>query len=172
MQRAAIAALVATALAFPVSADGKVATPTLAHLKKRAEAIALVHVDAIHEIGGLAFAEGTVVKGYRGLKKDQRIVYLADRTWVCDISKAKLDETVVLFLEALPEDLHWRMRGDPPAGLREALAAEFGDDVPRFRILVSGRGRLVVKKGRVRRGQVRWSYGASVSLANLERKLR
>ncbi len=84
------------------------------------------------------FAELEVETVLRGAPATSRVHFLAQGTWLCDISTASVGEEALLFLEHLP------LRGS-----REELDAETRDPV--WRIAHSGRGRIPLRRTEGRR---------------------
>src|SRR5690242_6174484 len=99
LARCACLLLCLSSLAAPRAASARVASTTLGNLASTSRAIAVVHVDAVREVGGLEIATATVVRPLAGLQQGQRFAFLAQGTRACDSSDAVPDETVLLFVE-------------------------------------------------------------------------
>jgi hypothetical protein len=79
-------------------ASCRVGSTTLQRLTAQADAAAVARVDRVEQIGGVRVATATVLRPLKGLHGHQRFAFLADHTWVCDVTEALLNETVLLFL--------------------------------------------------------------------------
>jgi hypothetical protein len=118
------------ALLLPESpARAKVAPATLADLVQRADFIGIVRVDRVSERIPLvkprrAFA--TILQSWKG-QRDGVVSFVAQASWVCDISEAKHGEEAVVFIQG--ERLVLAGRGRMPIFSRDdrRLAAVWPD---------------------------------------------
>lgn len=136
-------------MAAPVdTATAAVAGTTLERIARAADVIAVAQVEKIEVISAIDGISGqrvAVAKVLRSLKKaeaGQKLAFLAQPTWTCDISTAAAGETVLLFLSTanekyLQESIH--KYEDFKAGLKQRLPG-----VPFFQITHHGGGRINV----------------------------
>ena len=106
-------------LLLPGSEAGAIIeTPTIAELAKTSDVIVLARVESVtgHPSDLDRRAKATVTEVWKG-PKTASVEFLASPTWVCDISDAKPDETVLLFLVKGKEAgwvINWAGRGRRP----------------------------------------------------------
>lgn len=128
VMRACVCLALVVALATP--AHAKIGQASLGQLVQRSAAIAVVKVTWVGEVAGSRVARAEVVTSYRGPAAGQELIFLAERTWACDVSTAVAGETVLVFLYDMP---------DPR---RARLAAAVKKGTPLYVIGHGGRGRL------------------------------
>src|SRR5262249_26091643 len=111
------------------SAHAKIAPATLADLVQRADFIGVVHVDRVSGRIPLvksrrAFA--TILESWKG-QRDGVVSFVAQASWVCDISEAKQGEEAIVFIRG--DRLVLAGRGRMPIFSREdrRLAAVWPD---------------------------------------------
>jgi hypothetical protein len=121
-------------LITPVAVSS-VAKATLEGLAESADAIVIVKVDRIEERDALKWANATVTKVLKGTA-GERLTFLAQPTWTCDISEANEGEEALLFLERA-SSADWMMVEKPKKLPRNS-----------FLIAWSGRGRMPVRQFR------------------------
>jgi hypothetical protein len=112
----------------------------LSDLINESQVIAIVKVEAVSKIAGVAVARGQVVTGFVGAATGDRVAFVAEPTWTCDASNAYQHEVVLVFLQAMPDELHWMFKGKP-ARLKAAIARAW-KGTPAYVIAHAGRGRM------------------------------
>lgn len=76
----------------------------LDELIKLATVIAVARVEKIETPNGIRVATVVLLQPLKGCTIGQRLIYLASKTWACDISDAKLNETSLLLLHPVLEN--------------------------------------------------------------------
>lgn len=127
-------------------ANAKVGSTTLESISRAADVIAVAQVEQIRIIGsgnqGKRVAVAKVLHSLKGVKAGQKVAFLAQPTWACDLSRAVAGETVMLFLSKPDEDsLKVRLPKyeEFKAGLKQYLP-----ETPFFQIAYEGGGRINV----------------------------
>jgi hypothetical protein len=123
-----------------VSANAKVATPDWKSLFQSASIISVVKVDSVKRMDGVRIAIATVLEPVAGLRIGQKIAYVAQPAWfwTCDVSDAKVGETVLLLLVPIVRQRQWR----DTKHVESTVKQETGDAIPLCAIAWSGWGRL------------------------------
>ena len=83
---------------------GRPATVPLPYLIGKSPVIGVCHCVATRRIGGMRFAEVAVERSFKGCQAGQRFLYLAERTWTCDITDARGGERALLLLTSLTQN--------------------------------------------------------------------
>lgn len=113
------------------SANAKVPIPDWESLLKTSRRIGIVRVERVESYEGVRVALATVLEPVAGLRRGQRIAYIAQPGWfwTCDSSSARAGETVLLCLrpigkEERPSDIR-RLEAviKQKLGMREPLLA-------------------------------------------------
>jgi len=113
------AAALAIALVAESPATAKVAPATLAELVQRADFVGIVRVDSVSTRIPLIKrrrALATILQSWKG-RRSGGVSFVAQATWTCDISQAKVGEEAVVFLEG--DRLVLAGRGRMPLYARE-----------------------------------------------------
>jgi hypothetical protein len=139
-QLAALMAVVGVAARL----HAKVGSVEFAALVKASDVVVLGNVVDVSTVDGVKVARVKVIETYKGTKVDQ-LFFLAQPTWICDISEAMKGETALLFLTAYED----RWKGSElillkPLPTREALQRA-GVGQAMFQIVDSGRGRMPLR---------------------------
>jgi len=101
--------------ASPVAA--KVAPATLADVVQRADFIGIVRVDSVSTRIPLLkrrHASATILQSWKG-QPNGKVRFIAEATWTCDISEAKVGEEAIVFIEG--DRLVLAGRGRMPANI-------------------------------------------------------
>jgi hypothetical protein len=166
MLLAAITCLSATSLK-------KVKAITVNELYKMSPVIVRAKVDSIEKVVGIRVAMATVLDTYKGQVSGTTVAFVAQPTWICDISGAKKGEDVLLYLFPAKEE--------PPRSevLDVTGALNHLNQLNRqlFYVAHSGRGRFQLTKGKVdytipvefvqsNMGADSWSVNAETKLVN------
>jgi hypothetical protein len=138
--RLAPLAALALALALPAPATAKVGTLPLDEAARDAAVIAVVAVDLVAKVEGLALARATVTTPVKGALAGEHLAFIAAPTWPCDVSAAKKGERALVILELLPAKGGGLLAD--PAKLARAAQRHFNEDLPLYRLAHAGRGRF------------------------------
>jgi hypothetical protein len=133
-RRSGIGLLLVATLAIPLS--GKVAPTTLEKLTQVSDQVVVGYVLNVRKIAGLRVAELQVTETLKGDPNLIRLHFLAQPTWICDITEAGKGETGLYFLSSpdSPEE-GWEKR------FRHKSLPQ-----PFFGIAWSGRGRMPLRE--------------------------
>jgi hypothetical protein len=147
---ATLLATVAVLLDAPLG-SAKVAGVSLAELVQLSDEVVVGKVLRVHQVSGLRIAEVDVVETLKGQSAIPTLFFLAQPTWICDITEAEAGETALLFLQksdgalALesmpPGDGEFRKA---PRGFRRQLD-RLRRDAPFFVVAQAGRGHMAVR---------------------------
>ena len=127
------------------TAEGKVAPTSLSNLTTVADQIVTGTVVAVNSVEGIQVATLEVDSTLKG-PSFGHLYFLAQPTWVCDTSEAKLGEHVLLFLNKYTFGSGDKDLFDfkEPRSFKRKMAGLTGSD-PFFSISWSGRGRMPVR---------------------------
>ena len=95
--------MVIVSLLFAFHAKAFVGGTDLESLCAHSDLIAIVKVSQIHSTNGVQIAEATIEQMLKGNKKVKKIYFLASSTWTCDISRAELGESALVFLNKISD---------------------------------------------------------------------
>ncbi|MBI4864584.1 MAG: hypothetical protein HY815_30665 [Candidatus Riflebacteria bacterium] len=131
-----------------VPAEAKVMPTTLEALAKGCPAIVIGKVTDVTRVDGVRFAEVRAEEILKGPPSLRSLRYLAQPTWMCDVTWADEGERVLLFL--YPSDLvdfvDEEFKARHP-GLKKRVTAAFGPG-PVFEAAQSGRGYMPIRSYR------------------------
>ena len=128
--------------ALPLVAPVEVATVSLAKLVEGSAAIVVGTVDSVTNVEGVSVAHVKVTEVVKGDPKVERLAFVAQSTWRCDISTAVRGETALLFLADLPDGVSSWTEGRNWKTWGQSLGKE-----PGYLLAHSGRGRMPVHEG-------------------------
>ena len=98
MQTVSALVLGAVLLLSASPAIAKVASVSLPELVQLSDQVVIGRVLRLHRVSGLQIAEVEVVETLKGDSRVSRVFFLAQPTWICDITEAEPEETALLFL--------------------------------------------------------------------------
>ncbi len=128
------------AVAFPSYA--KVAPTPLENLYWGSEIVAIGRDVRTFEKDGWQLAEFEILRVIKGAcSARDRVFYLAESTWTCDVSHARPGRQALLFLHSVPEKYHPSKR-DPSPVIRRLPPYETGGGQTVYRITAWGNGRM------------------------------
>ena len=124
---------------------------SLAELVQLSDQVVVGKVLRVHQVSGLRVAEVEVVETLKGQTPVPHLFFLAQPTWICDVTEAEAGETALLFLEASdgvlelqnmpPGDGEFRKA---PRGFRRQLD-RLRRGSPFFVVAQAGRGHMAVR---------------------------
>jgi hypothetical protein len=129
----------------------KVASVSLPELVQLSDQVVIGKVLRLHRVSGLQVAEVDVAETLKGDSHVSRLFFLAQPTWICDVTEADAGETALLFLEKSdgvlelqdlpPGDGEFRKA---PRSFRRQLDRLRGGS-PFFVVAQAGRGHMAVR---------------------------
>ena len=151
IQRRLLIMVLVSATATPVAS--KVAATSLRDLTRSAKAIAVVKVSATRKVADLKWANATVIRGVKGVKTGDTVTFLAEPTWTCDISEARVGETALVFLvDARHHETWW--------GFKEPDRTKLPNDA--YLLAWSGRGRMPIRQVKREDYVTIWYYDVGI----------
>jgi hypothetical protein len=133
-----------TVVSLSARIHAKVGSVEFSTLVREADVIVLGNVVDVTTLKGVKVARVKVLETYKGPKVDE-LFFLAQPTWVCDISEAVKGETALLLLHSYtdPRSGMEKMFLAPLPSRKELEGAAAGK--PMFLIIDSGRGRMPLR---------------------------
>jgi hypothetical protein len=129
----------------------KVRGVSLAELTQLSDQIVVGKVLRVHQVSGLQVAELEVAETLKGDSPLPTLFFLAQPTWICDITEAEAGESALLFLQKSDGVLELQSMppGDgefrkAPRGFRRQLD-RLRRGVPFFVVAQAGRGHMVLR---------------------------
>jgi hypothetical protein len=122
----------------------KVKAISVNELYKMSPVIVRAKVDSIEKVVGIKVAMATVFDTYKGRVNGAKVAFVAQPTWICDVSSAKKGESVLLYL--------YPAEPNPPRSeILDVTGAlnhlkQLGQRL--FYVSHSGRGRFQLTKGK------------------------
>src|SRR5215472_4655258 len=136
--------ILVTVMSLSAHIYAKVGSVEFSTLVREADVIVLGTVVDVTTVKGVKVARVKVLETYKGRKVDE-LFFLAQPTWVCDISEAVKGETALLFLSSYtnPRSGMERMFLSPLPSRKELEGTDVGKAM--FLIIDSGRGRMPLR---------------------------
>lgn len=120
----------------------KVATISLDNLTALSTEVVIADVTKIESRAGVRVGVAQVIENIGGsLRKRNTIEFVAEPTWTCDISDARVGERVLLFMIPIDGSAKQSMHGQP---LGSASKEASGHGKQLYELTHSGRGRIVL----------------------------
>jgi len=151
--RQSLAAIAGAALLLLTASPGsaRVASVSLPDLVQISDQVVIGTVVRLHRISGIQVAEVAVQETLKGDSRVSRLFFLAQPTWICDVTEAEAGETALLFLERSDGVLQFQnlppgngeFRKAPPSFRRELDRLRGGS--PFFVVAQAGRGHMAVR---------------------------
>jgi hypothetical protein len=118
---------------------------TLEKMTRDATVVGRAHVEKVETVNGIRVARVRIVEAFKGCQDGQRLTYLAEPVWRCDISDAIRGETTLLMLTAAPKNPFDRegwedKRKQFEKARRGGLRSE-----PLWMLFHSGNGRMLIE---------------------------
>ena len=146
----ALVPLAALLLTSP-DANANVRGLSLPELVELSDRIVLGTVSRLHRVSGLLIAEVAVSETLKGAPLVPTVYFLAQPTWICDVTEAEAGETALLFLTSSDGsvELQELPPGDgdfkkAPRGFRKKLDRLRGE-APFFLVTQAGRGHMPLR---------------------------
>jgi hypothetical protein len=150
--------ILSASIALPRGVAAKIGPVSFDDLVKRSEYVVVGKVQSVQNVEQVKVAKIEVMRVLKGTPTSE-LYYLAQSTWICDISGAEVGETALFFLTKYQFDPNPKPRPTPDANGFVTLSSDFEEPLgfrnqvqalvngtPFLQISDAGRGKMPLRK--------------------------